>query len=241
MHGTFMLLYTTKFGREMGPLEKFALLCGALGHDVDHRGKTNDFERLTRSPLALLYNDKSILENHHTSMTFLAMEEEGANITANFTTKERQDFRAIVVDGILHTDMQHHSATCNKFSELSTQPEVARDTLSADAVATLKTSCIHVADLAGMALSPEIAADWSTCVVKEFAAEAQALEELGLDVPGYMQNQDKPATVAKGQLFFIEHVLMPMWLPLSKILPEIDDRVQNLHKNIDANRRLAAQ
>ena len=63
MHGTFMLLNTTKFGevlpppqslitlnltvtlQAMSPLEKFSLLCGALGHDVDHRGKSNDYER----------------------------------------------------------------------------------------------------------------------------------------------------------------------------------------------------
>ena len=35
-----------------------AMIIGALCHDMDHRGVTNSFEILTKSDIAILYNDK---------------------------------------------------------------------------------------------------------------------------------------------------------------------------------------
>ncbi|CAE7473580.1 Pde9a, partial [Symbiodinium microadriaticum] len=50
--------------------ELFALVIGALCHDLDHRGYNNAFEIMTRSELALRYNDSSPLENHHCARAF---------------------------------------------------------------------------------------------------------------------------------------------------------------------------
>lgn len=55
----------------MPSLEVFAGLIAALVHDVDHPGKTNTFLVKTQAPLALLYNDRSVLENHHVSLVSL--------------------------------------------------------------------------------------------------------------------------------------------------------------------------
>lgn len=79
------------------PLDKFALLVAAVGHDLDHPGHNNDYEckvhsdlvrRLppTRTPAprsppppllqscqALRYNDASVLENHHAALLFSLM------------------------------------------------------------------------------------------------------------------------------------------------------------------------
>ena len=43
------------------------LLVSTLVHDVDHNGLNNNFHINSQSPLALLYNDISVLENHHCS------------------------------------------------------------------------------------------------------------------------------------------------------------------------------
>lgn len=50
------------------PLEVFAATIAATVHDADHPGLTNTFLIKTSAPLALLYNDRSILENHHVSL-----------------------------------------------------------------------------------------------------------------------------------------------------------------------------
>lgn len=44
-----------------------ALLLSALVHDFKHRGRTNAFLIRIQSPLALVYNDRSVLENYHLS------------------------------------------------------------------------------------------------------------------------------------------------------------------------------
>ena len=46
-------------------LEIFAALFAALIHDVGHPARTNQFLINTGHDLALLYNDNSVLENHH--------------------------------------------------------------------------------------------------------------------------------------------------------------------------------
>jgi len=45
-------------------------MIAAAGHDVDHPGHNNMFEMKNKSVLATIYNDKSVLENHHVATLF---------------------------------------------------------------------------------------------------------------------------------------------------------------------------
>jgi len=45
-----------------------------------HAGVTNDFLIKTSSPLAIFYNDSSVLENYHCSVAFLLLQQEDSNI-----------------------------------------------------------------------------------------------------------------------------------------------------------------
>ena len=49
----------------LNKFEKLALLISANIHDADHRGLTNNFYINSRDELAITYNDRSVLENHH--------------------------------------------------------------------------------------------------------------------------------------------------------------------------------
>ena len=51
----------------------FGALLAAIIHDFEHTGTTNTFHIQCRSETALLYNDKSVLENHHLSAAFRIM------------------------------------------------------------------------------------------------------------------------------------------------------------------------
>lgn len=64
-HSTSVLLDTLQI---FSPLEVFAAVVAAIVHDVDHPGRTNTFLVKRGAPLALLYNDRSVLENHHVSV-----------------------------------------------------------------------------------------------------------------------------------------------------------------------------
>lgn len=65
VHSTSILLDVVQI---FSPLEVFAAVIAAIIHDVDHPGRTNTFLMKSNAPLALLYNDRSILENHHVSL-----------------------------------------------------------------------------------------------------------------------------------------------------------------------------
>jgi hypothetical protein len=49
----------------MSALELMALYTAASAHDVDHPGRTNAFLVAAEDRKAILYNDRSVLENHH--------------------------------------------------------------------------------------------------------------------------------------------------------------------------------
>ena len=52
-------------------------------HDTDHPGVMNGYLINTRHPLALLYNNQSVLENHHCSTALSLLERPELNFLAN--------------------------------------------------------------------------------------------------------------------------------------------------------------
>ena len=48
--------------------------------------------------MALLYNDESVLENHHLAVAFQLMQSENCDILESFSKIERQQFRKMVID-----------------------------------------------------------------------------------------------------------------------------------------------
>lgn len=55
-----------------------------------------------------MYNDESVLENHHLAVAFKLMQPEDCDILADLTSKQRQTFRKMVIDMVLATDMSKH-------------------------------------------------------------------------------------------------------------------------------------
>jgi len=108
-----------------------AALFAAAIHDVDHPGLTNQFLINTSkiliytylhinlyfrfsyldnlliflpfsgSELALMYNDESVLENHHLAVAFKLLQNQDCDIFANLSKKQRQTFRKMVIDMVI--------------------------------------------------------------------------------------------------------------------------------------------
>ncbi|KAF5927704.1 hypothetical protein HPG69_000610 [Diceros bicornis minor] len=80
------LLYKTGVANWLTELEIFAIIFSAAIHDYEHTGTTNNFHIQTRSDPAILYNDRSVLENHHLSAAYrLLQEDEEMNILINLS------------------------------------------------------------------------------------------------------------------------------------------------------------
>lgn len=110
-----------------------AAIFAATIHDVDHPGLTNQFLINTSelwlpnmkktvnvwkltilicwsqgSELALMYNDESVLENHHLAVAFKLLQSPDCDIFSNLNKKQRQTLRKMVIDMVLATDMSKH-------------------------------------------------------------------------------------------------------------------------------------
>jgi hypothetical protein len=82
------------------------MFIAAIVHDFEHTGTSNNFHvqsrfetdalfgenelrrRTSRSDVALIYNDRAVLENHHVSAAFRLMRIDDYNILAEFTVAE---------------------------------------------------------------------------------------------------------------------------------------------------------
>ena len=48
--------------------------------------------------MALMYNDESVLENHHLAVAFQLLQHEDCDILENLTRKERQTVRRTIIE-----------------------------------------------------------------------------------------------------------------------------------------------
>ncbi len=62
-------------------------------HDHGHPGLTADFLIATSDPLAVRYNDRSPLENHHGASFFGMLLQPDMNVLAHLTQHEKNAFR----------------------------------------------------------------------------------------------------------------------------------------------------
>ncbi|TWW70139.1 cAMP-specific 3',5'-cyclic phosphodiesterase 4B [Takifugu flavidus] len=95
---THVLLSTPALDAVFTDLEILAALFAAAIHDVDHPGVSNQFLINTNSELALMYNDESVLENHHLAVGFKLLHEDNCDIFQNLSKRQRQSLRKLVID-----------------------------------------------------------------------------------------------------------------------------------------------
>ncbi|KAB0397276.1 hypothetical protein E2I00_005330 [Balaenoptera physalus] len=98
----------SRFKHCLSEIEVLAIIFAAAIHDYEHTGTTNSFHIQTKSECAILYNDRSVLENHHISSVFRMMQDDEMNIFINLTKDEFVELRALVIEMVLATDMSCH-------------------------------------------------------------------------------------------------------------------------------------
>ncbi len=101
-------------------------LLAAVIHDVDHPGKNSAFLCNSGSELANLYNDITVLENHHAAFGFkLTMSDQRVNIFQNLDRDSFKLIRQGIIDLVLATDMSKHFVHLNKFVSVFTNSVVS--------------------------------------------------------------------------------------------------------------------
>ncbi|KAF9092736.1 3',5'-cyclic-nucleotide phosphodiesterase [Mortierella sp. AD031] len=100
------------------PEDIFALLVASIGHDVGHPGVNNMFLVNAHTPLAQVYNDRSVLESFHSMALFQVMKKHGFEcFDVDSQNRKFMEFRKMVVSTILATDMGLHFDYVGKIKE----------------------------------------------------------------------------------------------------------------------------
>lgn len=102
---------------QLSNLEMFSVLTATAIHDTDHPGFNNVFLINTKNKMALRYNDKSVLENHHVALAFDIMHHsENMRILDSFTDENYKRSRNLIIDLVLGTDMAKHFEELNSLT-----------------------------------------------------------------------------------------------------------------------------
>ncbi|XP_066045897.1 dual specificity calcium/calmodulin-dependent 3',5'-cyclic nucleotide phosphodiesterase 1A isoform X1 [Chamaea fasciata] len=154
-------------------LEILAMIFAAAVHDYEHTGTTNNFHIQTRSDVAILYNDRSVLENHHVSAAYRLMQEEEMNILANLNKDDWRELRSLVIEMVLSTDMSGH------FQQIKTMRHTLQQAQGVDKAKAMSL-ILHAADISHPAKSWELHYRWTMALMEEFFRQGDKEAALGL-------------------------------------------------------------
>lgn len=189
-------------------LELMALYVAAAMHDYDHPGRTNAFLVATSAPQAVLYNDRSVLENHHAAAAWnLFMSRPEYNFLVNLDHVEFKHFRFLVIEAILATDLKKHFDFVAKFNA-KVNDDVGIDWANENDRLLVCQMCIKLADINGPAKCKELHLQWTEGIVNEFYEQGDEEASLGLPISPFM---DRSAPqLANLQESFISHIVGPL-------------------------------
>ena len=211
---TNMLLIETEIYKKVKSNILFATLIASLCHDLNHPGNTNSYEINSFSKLARLYNDNSVLENHHCTLTFELLEYAG--LLKYFKADDFKEFRKTIVTCILGTDMSRHNEFIIKFGNFNFE----RENFVIDEQIFIMNSLLHCADLSNSIKDFEISFEWSKRISLEFYEQTIKEELEGLPSLSFMKVHDN-LTMCLNEIAFITNISIPMWELVKTKIPKL--------------------
>ena len=235
---------------KLGDLDKFAMLVGAICHDLKHTGQNNTFHINTRSKIAMRYNDISVLENFHIAQTFKLLSQDQYNILKHFKPEEYRILRRRMIEGIISTDMANHqkvlSATkakietykINKGANFTKIFDVETAKLF-DAQQCILNMCLHTADISNPAKPSKISEGWTAKVYEEFFRQGDMEKKLNMQVS--LMCDRETTSINKAMIGFINFVVKPTIDILVNLIPEVSEYGDNIRGNLKKHEAALAQ
>lgn len=210
---THILLNSPNLDSVFTPLETLSAIFASCIHDIDHPGLTNQYLINSSSELALMYNDESVLENHHLAVSFKLLQNQDCDILANMSAKQRQTMRKMVIDMVLATDMSKHMSL---LADLKTMVETKKVAGSGvllldnynDRIQVLQ-NMVHCSDLSNPTKPLDIYRQWVDRIMEEFFRQGDQERAAGMEISPMCDRFN--ATIEKSQVGFIDFIVHPLW------------------------------
>ena len=241
-HTLFHLLYFSKFISilSLNALDIVSMLLAGLLHDIGHPGFNNSFMINSKSDLAYIYNDIHVLENFHCAEGFKAFSNNSTNIL-NLDSYQIKNFRKRFIQMILSTDPMSHS----KIVSLIKNKALINDIIYGNNAEKLMNQearkfddqqevldfLISFADTSHSCKPFEVTFKWTSLLIEEFWHQGDVEKELNLPISFLCDRKD--AYVGKGQIGFIQAIIMPGVNLIINISPSLIYLKENLEQNIE--------
>merc|ERR1719261_260496 len=237
---TFLLMSTIDKQKAIfEDIDMFAVMVGALGHDLGHPGVNSLFLINTRHDYAMTYNDTSVLENMHISTLYRILKSDATNIFVGLDHSQWTNARKTIISSVLATDMAHHFkmvSDIDVFYSLnddklnSGDPEIRAEVYREKATRVMLLNLLlHAADISNAAKPFDICEKWAKRVMDEFFDQGDKEREKGMTVSAmFDRHSTNPYQM---QCNFIEFVVGPLYIGMIKLFPELKEYGENLVEN----------
>lgn len=158
----------------------------------------------------MLYNDRSVLENHHAASAWsLYLSQPEFNFLANLDHVEFKRFRFLVIEAILATDLKKHFDFLAEFNaKVNDVNSPGIDWTNENDRLLVCQVCIKLADINGPAKVRDLHLKWTEGIVNEFYEQGDEESRLGLPISPFMDRSSPQ--LAKLQESFITHIVGPL-------------------------------
>jgi len=214
----------------LAPKELLAIYLASIVHDLGHPGLNNSFLVNTSNKLAVLHNDRSVLENHHCVQAFKLMLNESNDVLECFNTSDRQEVRKMIIELVLATDMACHVDIMNQFQNRRKTAEGLDFVGNKDDRLLALKLVIKCADISNPARPAHIYRKWVDRVMEEFFRQGDQEKRLSMPVSAFM---DRDTTIIpKCQLGFIQYICLPTFSTLVEQFPGAQEALTQLQSNM---------
>ncbi|XP_032305960.1 high affinity cAMP-specific and IBMX-insensitive 3',5'-cyclic phosphodiesterase 8 isoform X1 [Drosophila ananassae] len=210
--GAFITQLTNRDMMVMDRMEEATALIAAAAHDVDHPGRSSAFLCNSNDALAVLYNDLTVLENHHAAITFkLTLGDDKINIFKNLDKEQYKSARSTIIDMILATEMTRHFEHLAKFVSVFGGEETREPHAQSEEETSIlmRRMLIKVADVSNPARPMQYCIEWARRIAEEYFMQTD--EEKQRHMPIVMPMFDRATcSIPKSQIGFIEYIIQDM-------------------------------
>jgi hypothetical protein len=208
--------------------EVLALLIAGATHDLGHPGVNNAFHQRLKAASdeenSLAPDEESINERHHASLALALLESSQNDFLEGLGHDTKSDFKQLLQNLILATDMAHHSAVIGQFSTaMATWGPDLRGWPLERRHGALKM-LLHCADISNPARPLKQCVEWGRRVQEELYGQGDRERHVGLEVtPACDRGMSEPEVA---QAKFIERVVQPCIQVLEPLAPNFVAIVQ---------------
>ncbi|XP_052825890.1 high affinity cAMP-specific 3',5'-cyclic phosphodiesterase 7A isoform X2 [Octopus bimaculoides] len=211
------------------PIEAMAALFASMMHDLDHPGVNQAYLIATTNVLASLYENSSVLENHHWRSAVGVLHECG--IFDHFDAHQWGLLEWQLKSLILATDITRQQEFIRKFKEYQDDPNftIKNNANHRHFVMQIAMKC---ADISNPCRLWPASKQWSEKICEEFFLQGDCERKLKLPITPMCDRYS--TSMAKIQAGFMEHVVYPLFHEWRRFMRS--ELSKNMLENVKTNK-----